>query len=93
MADIDVVTFSELIDKLMTANTKLYHILDKSAALSKIPENELTHSQKNEIISLSNQNIVLIKERSRLKTAIDMKLNDAIRSQKTDVLNEVKSYG
>jgi hypothetical protein len=90
MEDIELITFSELVDKLMTINIKLYNLLDKSAELDKIKNK--TNEQKDLIIKLSGENIRLIKQRSKLKTAIDKKLNLAIKNGETDVLDEIKNY-
>jgi hypothetical protein len=83
MNEIDLITFSELIDKLMTVNTKLFMIMDK-IALPDLSEDELR--------KLNADQINLVKQRSFLKTAIDMKLNIAIKEGGTRVLNEVKKY-
>jgi len=91
MEDLDLITFSELLDKLMTINIKLYNLLDKTAELDSI-ENKSNQIEQ-EIINLSGQNIRLVKQRSHLKSAIDKKLNLAIKSGNTTVLDEVKNYG
>lgn len=91
MEDVELITFSELIDKLMTINMKLFNVLDKSAALD-IKENK-TPQDKEEIVRLSGENIRLVKQRSSLKSAIDKKLNIAIKNGGTSVLDEVKNYG
>jgi hypothetical protein len=89
--DIELITFSELMDKLMTINMKLFNVLDKAAAL----DSKETKSEQDtkEIVRLSGENIRLVKQRSTLKSAIDKKLNMAIRNGGTSVLDEVKSYG
>lgn len=91
MEDIDLITFSELLDKLMTINIKLYNLLDKSAELDKISDK--TPEVEKQIINLSGENIRLVKQRSKLKSAIDTKLNLAISNGNTTVLDEVKNYG
>ena len=91
MEDLDLITFSELLDKLMTINIKLYNLLDKTAELDSI-ENKSNQIEQ-EIINLSGQNIRLVKQRRPLKSAIDKKLNLAIKSGNTTVLDEVKNYG
>ena len=83
MKEIDLITFSELIDKLMTVNTKLFLIMDK-IALPDLSDSELR--------KLNADQISLVKQRSFLKTAIDTKLNIAIKAGGTNVLDEVKKY-
>ena len=41
---------------------------------------------------LSGENIRLVKQRSNLKSAIDKKLNIAIKNGGTEILDEVKNY-
>jgi cell division protein FtsB len=89
--DIELITFSELIDKLMTINIKLYHCIDREGALAKI-ENK-TEAQINELVELSAKNVRLVQQRSKLKSGIDKKLNQAIADGGTEVLDEVKKYG
>jgi hypothetical protein len=91
MSDIELITFSELIDKLMTINIKLYHCIDREGALAKI-ENK-TEAQIHEVVELSAKNVRLVQQRSKLKSAIDKKLNQAIADGGTEVLDEVKKYG
>ena len=91
MSDIELITFSELLDKLIITNIKLYNLLDKTAALDKIKNK--TQEIKDEIIELSGENIRLVKQRSSLKSAIDKKLNLAIKCGKTNIIDEVKKYG
>ena len=83
-------TFSELIDKLITINVKLFMLLEKTSELDR--KEVKTKEDTELIIRLSGDNIRLAKLRSRLKTAIDNKLNDAIKNGSTDVLDEVKKY-
>lgn len=83
MNEIDLITFSELIDKLMTVNTKLFLTMDKIATPD-LSEGELR--------KLNADQIRLVKQRSSLKTAIDTKLNLAIKAGGTNVLDEVKKY-
>ena len=90
MQDLELITFSELLDKLMTINIKLYNLLDKTAELDKVKKK--TKEQTELIVKLSGENIRLVKQRSSLKTAIDKKLNIAIQSGGTDTLDEVKNY-
>jgi flagellar basal body-associated protein FliL len=87
----EITTISELIDKLITINIKLYNVLDKSAELDKKPIKD--NGVLNEISALSGENIRLVKNRSALKTAIDSKINEAIKNGKIDILDEVKRYG
>ena len=89
--NVELITFSELIDKLMTINIKLYNCLEKSAELDSIVKKSETDIK--EIVRLSGENIRLVKQRSALKTAIDKKLNIAIKSGGTDELDEIKNYG
>jgi len=91
MEDIELITFSELLDKLMTVNIKLYNLLDKTAELDKI-SNKTSETEK-QIINLSGENIRLVKQRSMLKSAIDKKLNISIKNGNSSVLDEVKNYG
>ncbi len=93
MGDIELVTVSELIDKLMIVNIKLYHLLDRATELKNVPHQLLTNGQKDEIINLSGDNIELVKQRSTLRKAIDCKLNKAILDGHINVLNEIKDYG
>jgi hypothetical protein len=91
MEDIELITFSELIDKLMTINMKLFNVLDKSATLD--AKKNKTSEDKDEIVRLSGENIRLVKQRSVLKSAIDKKLNMAIKNDGTSILDEIKKYG
>jgi hypothetical protein len=86
----DIITFSELIDKLITVNIKLYNLLDKTSELDK--KEERTKEDIDLIVRLSGENVHLAKQRSILKSAIDKKLNAAIKEGETDVLNECKKY-
>ena len=89
--ELELITFSELIDKLMTINIKLYNLLERTASLdAKVNK---TDEDIQEIVKLSGDNIRLVKQRSSLKTAIDKKLNQAIKSGGSDILDEVKKYG
>ena len=83
-------TFSELIDKLITVNIKLFNLLEKTAELDK---KDKTTEEIALIVTLSSENIRLVKLRSNLKSAIDKKLDDAIKNGGTDILDEVKKYG
>jgi hypothetical protein len=88
--DIELITFSELLDKLMTINIKLYNLLSRTAILdAKIDK---TDEDIKEIVQLSGENIRLVKQRSMLKSAIDKKLNIAIKNGGTEILDEVKKY-
>lgn len=89
--DIELITFSELMDKLMTINMKLFNVLDKAAYLD--TKDNKSQEDKDEIVRLSGENIRLVKQRSALKSAIDKKLNIAIKNGGTAVLDEVKNYG
>ncbi len=90
MEDLELITFSELLDKLMTINIKLYNLLEKTAELDKI-ENK-SQAEIDLIVKFSGENIRLVKQRSNLKSAIDKKLNMAIKNGGTEVLDEVKNY-
>ena len=90
MEELELVTFSELLDKLMTINIKLYNLLDKTAELDKIEEK--TQEEIDLIVKLSGENIRLVKQRSALKSAIDKKLNLAIQNGGLEILDEVKNY-
>ena len=85
----ELITFSELIDKLNIVNIKLFNLLDKTAELDKISKK--SREDIDLIIQLSGDNIRLAKQRSNLKSAIDKKLNEAIKAGKLDELNELKS--
>jgi len=86
----ELITISELIDKLITVNIKLFNLLDKAAELdSKVKKSK---EDIDMIVRLSGDNIRLVKQRSLLKSAIDNKINEAISTGGTDVLDEVKKY-
>ena len=88
---IELVTFSELVDKLMIVNIKLYILMDKIAeysALEKLSEKEAII-----LLSLNKDQVRLVQQRSELKSAVDKKLNSAIKDGDINVLDEVKSYG
>lgn len=84
-------TFSELIDKLIIVNIKLFNVMDKTAELSK--KKGKTQKDLSSIVQLCDDNINLAKKRSTLKSEIDNKLNDAIREGGTQILDECKKYG
>jgi len=86
----DIVTFSELLDKLMVINIKLFNLLEKTSELDK--KEPKSKDDVDLIVNLSGENIRLVKQRSILKSAIDEKLNTAIKNDSTDVLDEVKNY-
>ena len=86
----DLITFSELVDKLITINVKLFMLLEKTAELDRKAEKSKEDIEL--IIRLSGDNVRLAKIRSKLKSAIDSKLNDAIKNGGTDILDEVKKY-
>jgi hypothetical protein len=90
MQDLELITLSELIDKLTVINIKLFHLLDKTAELDR--KVEKTAEEIALIVTLSGENIRLVKQRSNLKSAIDKKLNIAIKNGGTDILDEVKNY-
>ena len=90
MEDLELITFSELIDKLTVINIKLYHLLDKTAEIDR--KSEKTADEIALIVMLSGDNIRLVKQRSNLKSAIDKKLNIAIKNGGTEILDEVKNY-
>lgn len=86
----ELITFSELIDKLITINVKLFTLLETTAELAK--KEVLTKEESELMVKLAGDNVRLAKLRSELKTAIDNKLNEAIKSGETKVLDEVKNY-
>jgi hypothetical protein len=86
----DITTFSELIDKLITVDIKLFNLMDKTAELNM---KEKTNEDIKLLVELSGENIRLATYRSSLKTAIDKKLNYAIKNGATDILDECKKYG
>ena len=86
----ELITFSELIDKLITINVKLFTLLETTADLAK--KETLTKAESELMVKLAGDNVRLAKLRSELKTAIDNKLNDAIKAGGTTVLDEVKNY-
>lgn len=87
----ELVTFSELIDKLITVDLKLYNLLDKTAELDR--KGNKTKSEIDLIVKLSGDNVRLATLRSNLKSAIDKKINEAIKNGSTQVLDECKKYG
>ena len=87
----DITTFSELIDKLITINIKLYNVMEVTGTLAN--KESRTDSDMTKLANLNLQNVELLKLRSKLKSAIDNKLNEAIKNGDTDILNEVKRYG
>lgn len=86
----DLITFSELIDKLITVNIKLFNLLDRTAELDN--KAYKTKEDIDLIVKLSGDNVRLATQRSNLKSAIDEKLNTAIKNGSTGVLNECKKY-
>ena len=90
MEDLELITFSELIDKLTVVNIKLFNLLDKTAELDR--KIEKTAEEIALIVTLSGENIRLVKQRSNLKSAIDKKLNISIKNGGTEILDEVKNY-
>lgn len=90
MEDLELITFSELIDKLTVINIKLFNLLDKTAELDK--KTEKSKEDVDLIVKLSGENIRLVKQRSNLKSAIDKKLSIAIKNGGTEILDEVKNY-
>ena len=90
-AELELITFSELIDKLMIVNIKLYNCLERSSILN--DKVDKTDDDIKEIVKLSDDNIRLVRQRSGYKNAIDKKLNLAIQNGETEVLDEVKNYG
>jgi hypothetical protein len=90
MKDQELVTFSELIDKLITVNIKLFNLLDKTAELDR--KTEKSQEDIELIVKLSGDNVGLATLRSNLKSAIDKKLNNAIKDGGTGVLDEFKKY-
>ena len=88
---IELVTFSELIDKLMIVNIKLYVLMDKIAEYSALEK--LSEKEASILLSLNKDQVRLVKQRSELKSAIDKKLNIVIKNGDTNVSDEIKSYG
>lgn len=86
----ELITISELIDRLSIVNIKLYNLLDRTAELD---AKEKTPDVTAEIVKLSGDNIRLVKQRSQLKIAIDQKIAEVIRQGRIDILDEVKDYG
>ncbi len=86
----DLITLSELIDRLSIVNIKLYHLLEKSMELDK--KSNKSADDIAVIVKLSGDNIRLVKQRSQLKGAIDKKINEAIDGGRTNILDEVKDY-
>jgi hypothetical protein len=86
----EIMTFSELIDRLITINIKLYMLLEKTSELDR--KEKKSKEDIELIIKLSGDNVRLAIQRSKLKSAIDAKLNAAIKNGGTDVLDEVKKY-
>ena len=83
-------TFSELIDRLITINIKLYMLLEKTSELDR--KEKKSKEDIELIVKLSGDNVRLAIQRSKLKSAIDAKLNAAIKNGGTDILDEVKKY-
>jgi len=86
----ELITISELIDRLSIVNIKLYHLLEKTTELD--AKGTKSKSDIDMIVKLSGDNIRLVKQRSTLKAAIDKKINEAISRGATNVLDEVKDY-
>ena len=91
MKELELITISELIDRLSIVNIKLYNLLEKTTELD--GKDNKSKDDVAIIIKLSGDNIRLVKQRSQLKSAIDNKINDAISKGGTNVLDEVKGYG
>ena len=87
----ELITLSELIDKLITIDIKLYNLMDEITKFSDLKK--LSVKESFTLLNLNKDQIRLVKQRSALKSAIDTKLNNAIKSGETVVLDEVKSYG
>jgi hypothetical protein len=83
-------TVSELIDKLITVNVKLFKLLDNTADLDN--KEKKSKEDIDMIVKLSGDNIRLARQRSLLKSEIDKKINEAVSNGNTDILDEVKSY-
>ena len=88
---IELITFSELIDKLMTINIKLYNLMDEITKYSDLKK--LSEKEASILLKLNKDQIRLVKQRSGLKSAIDKKLNVAIKDGNINVSNEIKNYG
>lgn len=91
MNDIELITFAELIDKLITINIKLYNIMEALADIDN--KTEKSQADLERLASITESHLKLVKQRSGVKSAIDAKLNDAIRHGETQVIQEVKKYG
>lgn len=87
----EITTISELIDKLITINIKLYNVLEDSAKIASMKNQ--TDKDLIELGKLNAKNIRLVQNRSQLKTAIDLKISQAIKTGNVSVLDEVKKYG
>lgn len=66
-------------------------VLDETGRLAE--KHDRSKEDINKLANLNIRNVALVKERSKLKSAIDCKLKEAIQSGDNDVLNEVKNYG
>jgi len=88
---VELITFSELIDKLMIINIKLYNLMDEIAKYSDLKK--LSEKEAAILLMLNKDQIRLVKQRSGLKSAIDKKLNIAIKNGDINVSDEIKSYG
>ena len=86
----ELITLSELIDKLITIDIKLYNLMDEITKFSDLKK--LSVKESFMLLNLNKDQIRLVKQRSALKSAIDTKLNNAIKSGETVVLDEVKKY-
>ena len=86
----ELITLSELIDKLITIDIKLYNLMDEITKFSDLKK--LSIKESFTLLNLNKDQIRLVKQRSALKSAIDTKLNNAIKSGETVVLDEVKKY-
>jgi len=88
---IELITFSELIDKLIIINIKLYNLMDEITKYSDLKK--LSEKEASILLRLNKDQICLVKQRSELKSAIDKKLNVAIKDGNINVSNEIKNYG
>lgn len=86
----ELITLSELIDRLSIVNIKLYNLLEKTTELD--AKKNRSKEDVALIMKLSGDNIRLVKQRSQLKSAIDLKINEALQRGNTNILDEVKDY-
>lgn len=83
----ELITFGELVDRLAITNIKLYNLKDQV----------VNSSDDFEKARLADKDVVLCKERSLLKKAIDDKIiqyiHDFVANGKVNKITEQKQYG